>query len=53
MDIFYPSIFYKIGHKDAGLKLMITSLYGFTSDYIISRGMITLSVALGESAKRL
>ena len=47
-DILYLSTFNRMGLSQEYMRLVMTPLYGFTWDSLISRGKISLSMSIRE-----
>lgn len=53
IDIWYSSVFVRIGLKDGDLKSATTPLYGYIGDFIMLRGRIILPFTVGEYPKTM
>ena len=48
VDILYYQAFKRMGLKDSNLRPSLSPVYGFTGDFVIPVGMITLPLTVGE-----
>ena len=48
IEVLRYSVLYRMGITDEHLRLVITALYGFTSDSLMPRGEISLAVTMGD-----
>ena len=51
VDIIYLDVYKRIGLTESELSPTTSSLYGFTRDHLIPKGMIKLAVTVGEHVR--